>query len=62
MKKPVINYDDCEGCGTCVEYCPEVFALGDDEKAYVIEGGKLDSCDVNEAVDTCPTECITLED
>jgi ferredoxin len=36
MAKPVINVDDCEGCGSCEETCPEVFKLGDDEKATVI--------------------------
>ncbi len=59
---PVINYDDCEGCATCVELCPEVFEMQDDEKAYVKDDAKLDSCDMDEAADTCPTECITFEE
>lgn len=62
MKKPVINYDLCEGCGTCVELCPEVFELKDDEKAYVIAPGKCDSCDCEEAANTCPTEAISFEE
>ena len=61
MKKPVMNYDLCEGCGTCVELCPEVFELKDDEKAYVIGTDKCDSCDCDEAATSCPTEAITFE-
>jgi ferredoxin len=63
MKKPVINYDLCEGCGTCSELCPEVFELKEDEgKAYVIAPDKCDTCDCEEAANTCPTEAITFEE
>lgn len=62
MQKPVVNYDECTGCATCVEICPEVFELRDDEKAYVIAEDKCDTCDCQEAVDTCPSEAITMED
>jgi ferredoxin len=61
MSKPVIDYDGCEGCGTCVELCPEVFEMGDDEKAFVKAEDKCDTCDCEEAANTCPTEAITLE-
>jgi len=60
--KPVVSYDDCTGCATCVELCPEVFALGDDEIAYVKAEDKCDTCDCQEAADTCPSEAITIED
>ena len=32
-----LKVDDelCIGCGTCVEICPEVFALSEKGKAYV---------------------------
>jgi len=36
MKKPVVDYETCIGCGSCVELCPEVFELRNDEKAWVI--------------------------
>jgi ferredoxin len=61
MQKPVINKDLCSGCGTCPELCPEVFAMGDDEKAHVIGPDKCSSCDCQVAVDSCPEQAITLE-
>ncbi len=61
MPKPVINEELCEGCATCQETCPEVFQVGDDEKAHIIGPDKLDTCNVQEAVDLCPTQAITLE-
>jgi len=63
VKKPVIDYDECIGCASCVEVCPEIFELRDDEgKAYVIAEEKCDTCDCEEAAGICPTEAITLEE
>lgn len=62
MKVPVIDYAACEGCGACEALCPEVFQLKDDDKAYVINPEACSTCDCQEAVDSCPVECITLEE
>ena len=62
MKKPVVDYDLCIGCGSCVEICPEVFELRDDEKAYVIGEDKCNTCDCEDASNVCPTEAITFEE
>jgi len=58
--KITIDYDACEGCGSCVEVCPEVFELRDDDKAYVISED-CGSCDCEEAAGICPVEAITIE-
>ncbi len=61
-KKVVLDQEECIGCESCVEICPEVFAFDPDtEKAYVIkaEGGPED--DIQEAMDSCPVECIAWE-
>lgn len=61
-EKVVIDQDECIGCEACVELCPEVFDFdSDEEKAFVIEG-KEDGADcVDEAIASCPSECITME-
>jgi ferredoxin len=62
-KKVVLDQEECIGCESCVEICPEVFAFdADTEKAYVIkaEGGPED--DIQEAMDSCPVECISWEE
>ena len=58
-----IDEDDCIGCGTCEELCPEVFKLdAGTEKAEVImpEGGPQDL--IKEAIESCPASCIYQDD
>ena len=57
--KVIIETDECIGCESCVELCPDVFEFDEEsEKAVVIlpEGGPKDC--IEEAVETCPVECI----
>lgn len=61
MKKPVVSFEECIGCGSCVELCPEVFELKD-EKAYVIAPDKCSTCNCQEAIDICPVQAITWEE
>jgi ferredoxin len=57
-----IDEDECLGCEACVETCPSVFAMDDDgEKAVVIDGANGDEDCVDEAIASCPAECITKE-
>lgn len=58
-KTVVIDMDECIGCESCVELCPEVFEFDpSEEKAHVIlpEGGD-EEC-IEEAMASCPVECI----
>lgn len=61
-KQVEIDQEECIGCEACVELCPSVFAFDDDEeKAYVIDGADPESDCVDEAIASCPAECITKE-
>ncbi len=58
----VIDQEECIGCEACVELCPAVFAFDSDaEKAKVIEGADVDVACVDEAIASCPAECISRE-
>jgi ferredoxin len=62
-KRVVIDTDECVGCQTCVELCGDVFSFNEDEeKAEVIlpEGGPEDC--IEEAISSCPVECISWEE
>ena len=55
----VINEEECVGCETCVELCPNVFEMNDDgDKATVKNPDASDDC-VDEAIETCPNEAIS---
>ncbi|MDD2462956.1 MAG: ferredoxin [Desulfobulbus sp.] len=63
MKQVEIDQNECIGCETCVELCPDIFAFNNEgNKAYVImpEGGDQ-SC-IEEAIAACPAECISNND
>lgn len=62
-RRVVIDKEECVGCESCVEICSEVFAFNEEEeKAEVIlpTGGSADC--IEEAIETCPTECIEWEE
>lgn len=61
-KKIIIDEDLCEGCETCVELCPDVFELGENGKARVKNPNALNTCNIQEAIDSCPTGALKLEE
>jgi ferredoxin len=61
-KKVIIDQDECIGCEACVETCPSVFGFDDEEaKAFVIENSDPEEDCVDEAIASCPVECISKE-
>ena len=72
-----IDQEMCTGDGLCEEICGQIFRLGDDGVAYVLDRGKLMNTpgdtsqqvvvpreleqDVAEAERECPGECIHIE-
>lgn len=54
-----INEEECVGCETCVELCPDVFEMNaDGDKASVKDPNSTLPC-VDEAIETCPNEAIS---
>ncbi|MGB9615638.1 MAG: ferredoxin [Fervidobacterium sp.] len=49
------------GCGVCENLCPDVFKLGDDMKAKVLQPETDLEC-AKDAADSCPTAAITVEE
>jgi ferredoxin len=54
----------CDGCGPCVDICPEAFELNENGIAIVkvdeVPAELQDGC--REAAVSCPTEAISIEE
>lgn len=56
-----LDQDECIGCQSCVEICPEAFGFDEGaDKAFVIEGADGDLDCVEEAAGSCPVSCIAV--
>ncbi|MFC1806572.1 ferredoxin [Planctomycetota bacterium] len=61
--KAIVDPDLCTACGLCVDACPEVFALGDDDDVarVIVDPVPADAEDAcREAAEECPVEAISL--
>ncbi|HNR93735.1 MAG TPA: ferredoxin [Kiritimatiellia bacterium] len=59
--KVKIDEDACTGCGLCCDTCPDVFEMGDTVAAVKVAEVPEDAEETcQEAVDSCPVECITV--
>ncbi len=57
----IIDTYRCNGCGSCVEICPEIFQLDETtEKAIIITDGFEMSDAIQEAIAYCPENCIEV--
>jgi len=61
MAKVTIDASTCVGCGLCVNACPDVFELGEDNIARV-KDFENSNCDFHDIASQCPVNCIAVED
>jgi len=63
MKQVKIDQEECIGCETCVEICPDVFAFDAGlNKAYVTNPEGVEQKCVEESMGSCPVSCIIIEE
>ena len=62
--KVIVDEEKCMGCGVCESTCPEVFEMGDDNKAKVKLDPVLPALEAScrEATQGCPEEAIRIEE
>jgi len=60
MAKISIDESLCTGCGLCASSCSEIFEIGDDGIAHVINQICGD-CDVSQVADDCPVGAILVK-
>ncbi len=62
--KVVINMDLCEGNARCQEAAPEVFQVGEDDRAHLLmaEPPESQRAAIERAVRLCPRQAITIEE
>jgi len=60
MKKVQVNSVKCIGCGACVGLDPEHFDFNDAGLSEAISQENLDSADLEQAKEGCPTAAIEI--
>ena len=61
-KEAYVDQDECTSCSQCADNLPEVFAMSDDDLAYVHNTGGAEEDNIQEEMDQCPGECIHWKD
>ena len=60
----VVDFDLCESNAICMQVAPEIFEVRDDDFLYVLneEPGEDRRAAVEEAVQRCPKQAISIQD
>ncbi len=61
--KIVIDYDLCEGNAVCMKVAPEVFTVGEDDRATLVNQnpGEDLRAKVEAAVRRCPRQALSIQ-
>ena len=57
-----VDQEECIGCGACVDSCPDVFRMTEDNVAELYNAEGASEEEIQDAMDACPVECIHWED
>ncbi len=60
MKQIKVSQERCIGCGACVAIDPEHFEFNEEGKSSVINQENIESENVLNAIESCPTSAIEL--
>ncbi|MBD3382544.1 MAG: ferredoxin [candidate division Zixibacteria bacterium] len=62
--KVKVDKEACSGDAICVDICPEVFEMNEDDIAIVLVDTVPEEHEdaVREAADSCPESCIEIEE
>ena len=60
MKKINVSEERCIGCGACVAIDPEHFEFNDEGRSHVISNENLESENLVNAIESCPTSAIEM--
>ena len=59
MSHPVIDTDECIGCGLCEESCPQEVISIDFARGYAVATNEDDCIACGECMEACPMGAIT---
>jgi ferredoxin len=64
LMKICIDYNKCAGMGMCESIADDVFEVGDDAVVHLLKDNVPEDRreEMDEAVDSCPTEAISIQD
>lgn len=62
MKKINVNEETCIGCGACVAIDSEHFAFNDEGLSHATNNENLESENLLNAIDSCPTSAISIKE
>lgn len=61
--KVYVDQDLCISCGLCISICDDVFSWNDDKAQAIVQEIPEEFTDeVEEAVESCPTEAIKYQE